>query len=108
MSPINSRRKGKEGEQEFINLHLAPHWPEARRNLEQHTGDKRDCLEVAGVHFQIKRVESLNIWTALNQAITEANDHDLPVVAFRRNRSPWYGALEMSELIALLRLREAS
>ena len=108
MSPINGRRKGKVGELEFIARHVAPHWPEARRNLEQHTGDKRDCLAVAGIHFQIKRVESLNIWAALDQAITESAPHDVPIVAFRRNRSPWFGALEMDELIPLLRLREAS
>lgn len=108
MSPLNSRAKGKKGELEFLAKHVTPWWPEARRNLEQHTGDKRDCLAVAGIHFQIKRVESLNIWAALDQAITEADPLDVPIVAFRRNRSPWYGALEMDELIPLLRLRDAS
>lgn len=108
MSPINSRRKGKRGELDFIQTHLLAHWPEAKRNLDQQGDDKRDCVEVAGIHFQIKRVEKLNIWAALEQAITEAKPHDVPVVAFRRNRSPWFGALEMDELIPLLRLREVA
>lgn len=108
MSPINSRAKGKRGELEFITTHLVPYWPAAKRNLDQFGDDKRDCVEVAGIHFQVKRVEKLNIWAALDQATAEADAHDLPVVAFRRNRSPWFGALEMSELVALLRLREAS
>jgi hypothetical protein len=51
-------------------------------------------------------VESLNIWKALNQAITEADPKDVPVVAFKRNRSPWFAALELDELIPLLRLKE--
>lgn len=107
MSPINSRRKGKAGELEVINL-LRAHWPEARRNLEQHTVDKRDVLAVEGVHFQVRRKESLRLWEALAETALEADPHDLPVLVFRRNRSRWYAALELSELIALLRLRDAA
>jgi hypothetical protein len=105
--PINSRRKGARGELEFIQTHLQPHWPDACRNLDQFKADKRDCLNVAGVHWQIKRTESLQIWTALAQAESEAAVTDLPVVAFRRNRSRWYCVVEASELVALLRMRES-
>lgn len=108
MSPVNSRRKGKDGENEFIRLHLVEHWPGAKRNLDQFGDDKRDCVEVAGVHFQVKRTENLKLWQAIEQAETEADPHDLPVVAFRRNRSKWYCALDASELVALLKLREAA
>jgi hypothetical protein len=107
MSPINSRAKGKRAEQAFINRHLREHWPEAARNIDQCRDDKRDVVAVKGVHFQIKAVEALNIWKALAQAEGEARDLDLPVVAFKRNRSEWYCALPADELIALLRLREA-
>jgi hypothetical protein len=107
MSPVNSRAKGKRGELEFIQRHLLPHWPEAKRNIDQFGDDKRDCLEVAGVHWQIKRVERLNIWKAMDQARDEAAEHDLPVVAHRINRMPWLCTLEADELIPLLRLREA-
>jgi hypothetical protein len=107
MSPLNSRAKGRRGENEFVKAHLLEHWPQAKRNLDQFGDDKRDCVEVAGIHFQVKRVEKLNIWAALDQAISEAAPQDVPVVAFRRNRSAWFGALEMDELIPLLRLREA-
>lgn len=106
MSPINSREKGRRGELEFINDHLRRYWPEATRNLDQFGADKRDCLNVAGVHWQIKRTESLKIWAALNQAETEAASIDIPVVAFRRNRSRWYVALDAAEFVALLRLKE--
>lgn len=104
--PINSRAKGKKGEQEFINLHLRPYWPEACRNADQTKDDKNDCLNVAGVHWQIKRTESLRVWDALEQAESEAASTDLPVVAFRRNRSRWYCVVDAAELVALLRLRE--
>lgn len=106
MSPINSRRKGARGELEFIQNHLEPYWPGACRNLDQFKDDKRDCLNVAGIHWQVKRTERLEIWKAIEQAETEAARTDLPVVAFRRNRSKWYCVLEASEFVALLRLRE--
>ena len=106
MSPINSRAKGKRGEQDFINRILRPFWPEARRNVDQFVADKRDVLAVNGVHFQVKRTETLRIWEALAQASNEAAEHDLPVVAFKRNGGQWYCALEADELVALLRLRE--
>lgn len=106
MSPVNSRRKGKRGELEFIQRHLIPFWPDAKRNLDQFGDDKRDCLEVGGVHWQIKRTENLKLWKAIEQAETEAAEHDLPVVAFRRNHSKWYCIVEADEMVALLRLRE--
>lgn len=103
---VNSRRKGARGELEFIQRHLAPFWPGACRNLDQFKDDKRDCLNVAGVHWQIKRTESLRVWAAIEQAESEATATDLPVVAFRRNRSRWYCIVDAEELVALLRMRE--
>jgi hypothetical protein len=104
--PVNSRRKGARGELEFIQQHLAPHWPDACRNLDQFKADKRDCLNVAGVHWQIKRTERLDLWAAIHQAQTEAAANDVPVVAFRRNRSGWNCIVTADELIALLRLKD--
>ncbi len=101
-SGARSRRKGARGEREFIELHLAPYWPEARRNLDQFSEDKRDALRCAGIHWQIKRQERLNIWLAVAQAEADAIGQDLPVVAFRRNRSEWYCALEAGALVGLL------
>lgn len=112
---MNSRDKGRRGEVELCKL-LAPHWPEATRNLDQFGTRKQDVLHVADLHIQCKRVERLNIWEALDQTVLEAAPGDLPVLAFRRNwsrctlpsRSTWFGALELDELIALLRLRESA
>lgn len=104
---INSHRKGKRCELEFIAKHLVQYWPAACRNLDQFKGDGRDVLNVPGLHFQVKSVEKLNIWVALTQAETEAAQGDLPIVAFKRKRSAWYCALPADELVALLRLRES-
>lgn len=111
---MNSRDKGRRGEIELCKI-LATHWPQAVRNLDQYGPDKRDALGLAGLHFQIKRVEKLNIWKAMDQAVLEAANFDLPILAFRRNftreplpsRSRWFGAMELDELLPLLKLREA-
>jgi hypothetical protein len=103
---INSRRKGKMGEREVVDI-LCQFWPQACRNLDQFGDRKEDVLNVAGVHFQVKRVGSnINIWKALDQTENEARDFNLPVLVFRRDHGRWYGALALDELVALLRLRE--
>lgn len=112
---INSRAKGKAGENELCHI-LRPLYPDICRNLDQFGPLKMDHLNTPGVHLQSKRVERINIWDALDQTITESAPTDLPVLAFRRNwnrsslpsRSSWFGALELDELVALLRLREQS
>jgi len=81
-------------------------WPDVCRNLDQFGANKQDALNCGGIHWQIKYVEALNIWKALNQAVTESDPKDVPIVAFRRNRSLWYAAMELDELIPLLRLKE--
>lgn len=104
----NSRAKGARGEREFIERHLLNHWPGAKRNLDQFGEDKRDVVRVAGCHFQIKRTERLELWAAIKQAEQEAIGADVPIVAFRRNRSRWYCVIDADELVALLRLRGAT
>jgi hypothetical protein len=99
---LNARAKGARGEREFITRYLVPFWPEAKRNLDQFGDDKRDCLQVAGVHFQIKRTERLELWAAIRQAEQEAIGADVPVVAFRRNRSGWYVCVDAGTFVATL------
>jgi hypothetical protein len=106
--PPNSRRKGAAGEREFIAKHLAPYWPEAQRNIDQYGDDKRDCIVLNGVHWQLKRTERLRLYDAIDQAASEARNHDMPVVAFRRNHRPWHCVLEAEDLIPLLRLRDVA
>jgi hypothetical protein len=114
MSPVNSRAKGKRAELDLAKF-ITPWYPEACRNLDQFGPKKMDLIEVADLHIQCKHVEKLNVWNALDQAITEATEGRLPVLAFKRNwsasslpsRSKWFGALELDELLPLLKQREA-
>ena len=102
---LNSRAKGRRAEIAFAQK-MSVWWPEAIRNLDQFGDDKRDVLHCAGLHFQIKHVERLNIWAALAQAEGEARNGDMPLVAFKRNRSKFYVAGDADDLLPILKLRE--
>jgi len=103
---MDSRAKGARGELEFIHRHLAPYWPDAKRNLDQFGDDKRDAIQCAGIHWQIKRTERLELWRAIRQAEQEAIGSDVPVVAFRRNHSGWYCVAPADFLCALIAWRD--
>jgi hypothetical protein len=94
---VNSRAKGARGEREFAAL-LRERFPdlEFERGIQTRGGgaEAADVFGLPGIHWEVKRVEKLNIWAALVQAETDADyASEIPVVAFRQNRSPWYVAL---------------
>ena len=103
-----SRRKGGNGEREVVDLLRAHGWPHARRVFDSGSAGGGDVQGPPGVVFEVKRTERLRIHEALEQAAAGCQPHELPVVAFRRSRGRWYAALELDELLALLRLREAA
>ena len=95
----SSKRKGKTGELECskaISKHLGI---EARRGV-QYTGgtDSPDVVsDLTGIHFEVKRTESLRLWDAMQQAQEDAGDK-VPVVVHRKNRKPWVVICCLSDL----------
>ena len=87
---MNSRRKGKVGEREFALL-LREHGFDARRG-QQFSGspDSPDVVSdaLAWLHFEIKRVQNLNLADACAQAEGDCGGKPW-VVAHRRNHAPW-------------------
>lgn len=53
-------------------------------------------------HSEVKRQETARVWAWFEQARTEAPAHAVPVVAFRRNNSPWLAVIELERLAELL------
>ena len=51
--------------------------------------------------FECKHQEKLNIWSSLEQAEENANDHE-PLLVFKRNRSKTYAVLRIEILMDLL------
>lgn len=101
------RSKGNRAEREIIDLLRALGWTGARRNFQSGGQGGGDVIGgPADVHLEVKHRERAEIWTWIQQAEDEARPTDLPLVAFRRNRSQWYAAVPLEELLALLALRE--
>ena len=104
---INSNRKGKVGEREAA-LFLRAHGFEARRG-QQHAGgpDSPDVVhDIDGVHLEVKRVEKLRIYEALEQADRDCPVSDMPVVLHRRNRKPWVVVLYAGDFLELIGRRD--
>lgn len=54
--------------------------------------------------IECKNVESLNVWKALDQAVShQQGGEEVPLLFFRRNRSKLYVALEAEHFMRLVR-----
>lgn len=99
---INSRAKGKVGELEARDL-LRRFGFQAKRG-QQHSGgtDSPDVVHnIPNVHIEVKRVERLNIDTAMAQAVRDA-EGSIPCVLHRRNKGKWLATIPADALLVLL------
>jgi len=101
----NSRQKGARGEREWRDQLRAAGYT-ARRGQQFSGGtDSPDviCEELDEViHFEVKRVESLNINRARDQADNDAASK-IPVVAHKRNGAPWLVTMPAEAFFEILR-----
>lgn len=86
---MNSRQKGKRGELELAKK-LNELGFETRRSV-QYCGANGDAdvVGIPGVHIECKRVESLNIHKAMEQAKRDAQEGEAPAVFHRKNGGEW-------------------
>jgi len=87
---VKSIEKGKAGERELAAL-LRKYGFEARRG-QQFSGspDSPDVVHsIDGLHIEVKRVERLNAYEALDQASGDAGKDEVPIVFHRRNKRDW-------------------
>ena len=101
---MNSRNKGKVGEREFAAL-LREHGYDARRG-QQFSGspDSPDviCEELHWLHFEVKRVQNLNLTDACVQAEGDCGGKPW-IVAHRRNHAPWLITMRAETFFQFLR-----
>ena len=100
----SEREKGRKGEAEVAAVYR-------RRGLTvrglEGSGDHLIVCDPASnfvIHSEVKRQETARPWAWWEQASSEAPDGTVPVVAFRRNRSPWLAMIELERLAELLEL----
>lgn len=88
---INSKKKGVAGEREFANYCKQKGFN--TRRTAQFNGKEleslADIVGIPGIHVEVKRVEKLNIYNAIDQAIRDNKGKDIPIVAHRKNQKKW-------------------
>ena len=96
---INSRQKGKRGEAEIAHI-LQAYGFDARRGV-QYCGlnGDADVVGLPGYHLEVKRVERLNIDTAMEQSIRDARDNEIPIVCHRRDRKQWLVTMSLKDFM---------
>lgn len=100
---LNSRTKGAVGEREFAEQLRAWGWSGAKRGQQRSGLEQADVVDgPPGVHWEVKRVQALNVGKAFAQARRDAEPYQTPVVAHRRNNEPWLVTLSLEALLALL------
>jgi negative regulator of genetic competence, sporulation and motility len=96
-----SREKGKKGERELASL-LREYGYESRRGVQYNGADgSADVVGLPGIHIECKRVERLNIYDAMDQAINDAREDEIPAVFHRRNRDYWKVTLRLEDFMEI-------
>ena len=99
---INSKQKGKNGELELVHK-LKEYGYDCRRTNQfcGNTGEADDVLGLDYIHIECKRVEKLNIDTAIEQAVRDTKDNKFPTVFHRKNRKDWLVTMRLDDWIKL-------
>ncbi len=100
---VNSKRKGADGERELS--HKLNEYGFGTRRTVQYNGKaeegKADLVGLPNIHIECKRVERLNLYDAMAQAIHDAKDGELPTVFRRKNHSEWLVTMRLHDWMDL-------
>ena len=103
----NSKQKGARGERELASK-LREFGFKARRGQQYNGLEGEDVVGLPNIHVEVKRVEKLNIYDAIEQAIRDAKELKLPVVFHRKNNRQWLVTMTLEDWISLYRESEYS
>lgn len=98
---INSKSKGATGERELAKK-LKEYGYDCRRG-QQYCGvnGDADVVGLDGIHIECKRVERLNIYEAMLQAIRDRKPDEYPAVFHRKNNHKWLVTMTFEDWIEL-------
>lgn len=99
---VNSRAKGKRGERQWRDF-LRKHGHEARRGCQYagSNGDPDVVSDMEDIHHEVKCVERLNIYVAIEQSVCDARHGEYPIVAHKKNNKEWLVTMRAEDWIAL-------
>ena len=98
---MNSRQKGKRGELELS--HKLNEYGYDTRRGQQYCGSNGDADVVGldGIHIECKRVQNLNLTKAMEQAVADAKEDEMPCVFHRKDREEWKVTMRLDDWIWL-------
>lgn len=98
---MNSRNKGAAGERELATK-LREYGYQCRRG-QQYSGANGDAdvIGLLGVHIECKRVEKLNLYEAMAQAVRDTKDGETPAVFHRKNNKEWLVTLRLDDFMKM-------
>jgi len=102
-----SREKGKVGEREVAGI-LRDYGYNCRRG-QQFCGANGDAdvVGLPGIHIEVKRVEKLNLYDAVDQSKRDKKEGELPAVFHRRNHCEWLVTMPLESFMEVYREYEA-
>src|SRR5262245_4607281 len=103
-----SKRKGKRGELEWAETCREHGFKGVRRGQQFKGGpDSPDVVddlhELDQFHFEVRRREHLHLDSAMNTAILEKKEGELPIVCWRKNRGDWFVIMRGGDWLDLIR-----
>jgi len=102
------RQKGAVGEREFAKWLRENLDESAARGVQfQGSADSPDVTSKLPIHFEVKRTERFNVYTALEQCIGDCHPDKVPIVAHRRNSKPWVVMMRADDFAVLIKQMEA-
>lgn len=103
---INSKQKGKRGENELVRK-LKEYGYNTRRSVQYNGKAEEGQADIVGlpyIHVEVKRVERLNIYDAIEQAKRDSKKSDnLPAVFHRKNNCEWLVTMRLEDWLELYR-----
>ena len=98
---INSRSKGRRGEQELAKK-LREYGYDCRRG-QQYSGASGDpdVIGLDGIHIECKRVERLNLEDAMAQSKHDARQGEIPTVMHRKNNCEWLVTMRLDDFMRM-------
>lgn len=105
---MNSRNKGAAGERELAGR-LREYGYDCRRG-QQYSGANGDAdvVGLPGIHIEVKRVEKLNLYDAMEQSARDAKEDESPTVFHRKNRRGWLVTMRLEDFMKMYGTLEKS
>ena len=104
----HSREKGKRGEREAAKALTAILGVPVTRSV-QYSGKGEgpsDVVGIPGLHVEVKRTERFRSRESLDQAISDSNGEDVPIVLTRAGGEDWRVFLRLKDLPRLGKIME--